>query len=170
MTDSKNLIERLFDERGSALRAFFRKRVRASFDIADLTQEVYLRILRVKSVELIQNPEAYLFTVANNLLKEQAMLARYGAASVEATDPVIEAELAQPPRFDIELDTATRNARLHEVLQQLPLKCQAVVNLYFHHDLTYQQIGEQLDISANMVKKYLAQAMAHCRRRMISLK
>lgn len=170
MADSKNLIERLFDERGGALRAFFRKRVRSSLDIADLTQEVYLRILRVKSVELIQNPEAYLFTVANNLLKEQAVLARRDAASVQVHDPAVEPELALLPRFDMELDDATRQVRLREVLQQLPLKCQAVVTLYFHQELTYQQIGERLGISDNMVKKYLAQAMAHCRRRMTSLR
>ncbi len=170
MTDSRTLIERLFEERGGALRAFFRKRVRTPFDIADLTQEVYLRILRVKSSELIQNPEAYLFTVANNLLKERAVLARRQGASVDATDPLVEPELAQLPRFEADMDAGIRNARLREVLQQLPLKCQAVVAMYFQQGLTYQQIGDELGISANMVKKYLAQAMAHCRRRMMSLR
>jgi RNA polymerase sigma-70 factor (ECF subfamily) len=111
-----------------------------------------------------------LFTVAKNLLKERAVLARRQGQAVDAADPVIAAELAELPRFDSELDTARRQVRLRAVLQQLPLKCQAVVALYFQQNLTYQQIGEQLGISSSMVKKYLAQALAHCRKRMMGLK
>ncbi|MGC3980087.1 MAG: sigma-70 family RNA polymerase sigma factor [Steroidobacteraceae bacterium] len=171
MTDfTRQLLERLFEERGGALRAFFSKRNASQPDIADLTQEVYLRILRVKSAELIQNPEAYLFTVANNLLKEQAVLRRRQANSVDASDPVVEAELSELPRFELDMDATTRQERLNAVLQQLPSKCQAAVALYYQQNLTYQQIGEQLGISGNMVKKYLAQALAHCRKRMMSLK
>lgn len=166
----RQLLERLLQERGSALRAFFSRRAVNPADIADFTQEVYLRILRVKSAELIQNPEAYLFTVAGNLLKEQAVLARRNSNSVEATDPEVAAELAELPRFELDMDTDARRVRLREVLQQLPLKCQAVVALYFQRDMTYQQVGEQLGISSNMVKKYLAQALAHCRKRMSSLR
>lgn len=170
MTESNPLtLESLFEERRAALRAFFRRRSVRPEDLADVMQEVYLRMLRVKDVELINNPEAYLFTVAGNLLKERAVLAQRAAVSVEHDAPEIAVELAELPQFDRDLDSELRHRRLREVLKQLPLKCQAVVSLYFQRGMTYQQVGEQLGISSNMVKKYLAQALAHCRKRMGSL-
>jgi len=38
------------------------------------------------------------------------------------------------------------------------------------HGLSYQEIAQKLDISVHMVKKYLVHALAHCRRRMSSLR
>jgi DNA-directed RNA polymerase specialized sigma24 family protein len=32
--------------------------------------------------------------------------------------------------------------------------------------MTYEQIGEQLGVSANMVKKYLSKALSYCRQRL----
>src|ERR1700730_10086252 len=95
----KAFMERLFAHRG-ALQAFFYRRLRTKSDAADLVQEVYLRMLRVTDTEAIQNPEAYLFTVAGNLLKENAAVDRRqaeGAAIEEADVPQL---LTQAPGFD----------------------------------------------------------------------
>jgi DNA-directed RNA polymerase specialized sigma24 family protein len=40
----------------------------------------------------------------------------------------------------------------------------------YQHGLSYQQIADQLQISPHMVQKYLGLALAHCRRRMASMK
>jgi RNA polymerase sigma-70 factor (ECF subfamily) len=73
------------------------------------------------------------------------------------------------PAFDGQVDDAQRVARLREVLQQLRPKCQAAVMLRFAHGLTYREVATRLEISPQMVKKYVAQALAHCRRRMARL-
>ena len=70
------LIERLFAHHRAALQAFFYRRVKAKDDTADLVQEVYLRMLRVKDTDAIKNPEGYLFAVASNLVFEQSVLNR----------------------------------------------------------------------------------------------
>jgi len=62
-------LDRLLAERGERLRSFLRRRARPGTEIADLSQEIYLRLLRVPEPEAIANPEAYLFTVAGNLLR-----------------------------------------------------------------------------------------------------
>ena len=87
----KAFVERLFAHRG-ALQAFFFRRLQTKSDAADLVQEVYLRMLRVKDSDSILNPEAYLFTVAGNLLKENAAADRRQARAVEFD----EADDAQP--------------------------------------------------------------------------
>jgi DNA-directed RNA polymerase specialized sigma24 family protein len=40
------------------------------------------------------------------------------------------------------------------------------VVLRYRHELSYEEIGSRLGVSSNMVTKYLAQALAHCRCRM----
>jgi RNA polymerase sigma factor (sigma-70 family) len=55
------------------------------------------------------------------------------------------------------------------VLMQLSPKCRAAVALRYRQELSYEEIGERLGVSSNMVKKYLVQALAHCRCRMASM-
>jgi RNA polymerase sigma factor (sigma-70 family) len=165
----KAFVERLIAHRG-ALQAFFLRRLRTKSDAADLVQEVYLRMLRVKNPDSILNPEGYLFTIAGNLLKENAAADRRQAQAAD----VEEADLVQPTSgvqgFDTALDSARRVERLSVVLKELSPKCCAAVILQYRHGLSYQQIGERLGISPRMVKKYLTQALNHCRRRMARLR
>jgi RNA polymerase sigma-70 factor (ECF subfamily) len=164
----KAFVERLFAHRG-ALQAFFYRRLRTKSDAADLVQEVYLRMLRVSDTDAIQNPEGYLFTVAGNLLKENAAVDRRQAeaADVEEADGPSLKELSG---FDTELDAARRVERLRVVLEELSPQCCAAVILQYRHELSYQQIADRLEVSPSMVKKYLTQALSHCRRRMARLR
>lgn len=169
MTDSpKRFVETLFARHRETLQAFFYRRIRTKADAADLAQEVYLRMLRVNDTDAIRNPEAYLYTVARNLLKENAVADRRQAsgARVEEADTL---QLAEWPAFDVPLDSKRRIERLREVLRQLPPKCCAAVVLQYRYELSYQEIAERLEVSPHMVKKYLAQALGHCRRRMARL-
>src|ERR1700727_691554 len=73
MADPKRkLMERLEVHR-AALQAFFYRRVNVRHDAADMVQEVYLRMLRVKDSDALRNPEGYLFTVASNLVYERSV-------------------------------------------------------------------------------------------------
>ena len=162
----KGLVERLFAEHRSALQAFFYRRIRTKSDAPDLAQEVYVRMLRVSDEQAIRNPERYLYTVASNLVKEYAVLDRWQAHSVDLEGASIQQQLGELPTFDGQLDVAQRVARLRTVLGQLSPKCRAAVVLQYRHGLSYQEIGERLNVSPHMVKKYLAQGLAHCRRRM----
>jgi RNA polymerase sigma factor (sigma-70 family) len=160
------LVERLFEQHRDALQAFLYRRVRTKPDAADLAQEVYLRILRVADPDAIRNPEAYLYTVAANLLKENAVADRRRAAIMQEDDGQ---DAEAPINVDGSFDTSRRIERLREVLRQLPLKCQAAVLMRYRQGLSIQEIALRLGVSSHMVKKHLAQALAHCRRRMASL-
>lgn len=164
-----SLVERLFAEHGGALQAFFRRRVRAKADAPDLAQEVYLRMLRISDQEAIRNPVLYLYTVANNLVKEHALRDRRWSTGLDIDASGVREELESPPAFEGDLDAVQRVARLRTVLQQLRPKCQAAVALRFTEGLTYREVGVRLGISPQMAKKYVAQALVHCRRRMARL-
>jgi DNA-directed RNA polymerase specialized sigma24 family protein len=86
-------------------------------------------MLRVADMESIQNPEAYLYTVASNLAKEHARQALADERVVDVHDPVIQEQLAELPAFVGQLDREQRIKRLREVLPQLPAKAHAAVVL-----------------------------------------
>jgi RNA polymerase sigma factor (sigma-70 family) len=164
-----SLVERLFVEHGGALRAFFQRRVRAKADAADLAQEVYLRMLRIRDQDVIRNPVHYLYTVANNLVKEHSVLERRQASGVDIEEAPASEQLETLPEFGYELDARRRAARLEVVLKQLRPKCRAAVELRFTHELSFREIAIHLGVSPQMAKKYVAQGLSHCRRRMARL-
>src|SRR5580704_12135699 len=164
-----SLVERLFADHGGALRTFFLRRVRAKADAADLAQEVYLRMLRVSDQNAIRNPVHYLYTVANNLVKEHAVLDRRRASGIDIDEAPPHEQLETLPEFDGELDTRQRVARLGVVLKQLRPKCRAAVELRFTQGLSFREIAMHLGVSPQMAKKYVAQGLSHCRRRMARL-
>ena len=166
----KGLVERLFAEQHRALQAFFYRRIRSKSYVPDLVQEVYVRMLRVSDTDAIRNPEHYLYTVASNLVKEHAVLERRQAGAIDVDDVGIQDLLGELPAFDRQLDTSRRVARLRTVLAQLSPKCRATVMLRYRHELSYEEIGDRLGVSSNMVKKYLAQALGHCRCRMAEMR
>jgi RNA polymerase sigma factor (sigma-70 family) len=163
---AKQLVERLFAGNRTALLSFFRRFVREPSDARDLAQEVYLRMLRVRDTDKIQNPEGYLFTVAANLVKEQRAVQRRHGLEIDAADENIQMYLTETTNIDSEIDHAVRVRRLRVVLKQLSPKGQAVIMLQYMHGMSHQEIAERIGISPRMVKKYLAKGIAQCRLRM----
>jgi RNA polymerase sigma-70 factor (ECF subfamily) len=162
-----SLIERLYAEHRAALHSFFRRRIRNQALAADLAQEVYLRMLRVRDPSAIRNPAVYLFTVASNLAKEQATLDQRQAGMDLDEAPLEEA--STPLSLDGELDLKQRVDRLERALGQLSPKCRAAVVLRFRHDLSYHQIAAHIGVSTQMAKKYVARGLEQCQRRLAGL-
>jgi RNA polymerase sigma factor (sigma-70 family) len=168
MGDSnKGLVEKLFNEHCRAVQAFFYRRVRTKADALDLAQEVYVRLLRVNEMDAIRNPEHYLYAVASNLAKEHAALERKQGLSVDIDDATVQQHLSEWPALDGQIDSQQRAMELRAVLEQLTPKCRAAVTLRYRDNLRYQEIAVRLGVSANMVKKYLVQALCHCRNHLV---
>src|SRR5262249_14808145 len=70
----------------------------ASADVGDLTQEVYLRLLRIDNHETIRNPQAYIFTIATHVLHQHALRNASTPETVEMTDVL--SELQDAPELD----------------------------------------------------------------------
>jgi RNA polymerase sigma factor (sigma-70 family) len=163
---NKGFVEKLFAQHRRALQAYFHRRIRTKSDAPDLAQEVYVRMLRVSDTDAIRNPQLYLYTVASNLMKEHAVRDRRQASCLDIDDASVQQRLGELPSLDSELDASQTAGHLQSVLEQLPVKWRTAVILQYRYGLTYQEIADRLGVSSNMVKKYLAQALGQCRRRM----
>jgi RNA polymerase sigma-70 factor (ECF subfamily) len=164
--NQRRRIHAVFMDRAQALQVFFRKRLGRLRDTRDLTQEVYLRLLRAGEGRAILNPEAYLFTVANNLLKERRVMERREAERLNLSYPVAEEEAPDP---GIDLDRETRRRYLRLVLPELSPRERMVLFLTFEEELTQQQIAQQLGVSRPLVGRIISQAVLRCRERMAEL-
>jgi RNA polymerase sigma-70 factor (ECF subfamily) len=162
----RGFVEKLFAEHRRALQGYFYRRIRAKSDAPDLAQEVYLRMLRVSDPEAIRNPQLYLYTVASNLVKEHALLERRQVNRLDLDEADVQQLLGELPSLDSQLEGSQMVERLGAVVEQLPARWRTALILQYRYGLTYRQIGERLGVSPNMVKKYLAQALSHCRRGM----
>jgi len=121
--------ERLFAEHRAALQAFFQRRIRTKSDAPDLAQEAYLRMLRVSDADAIRNPELYLYTVANNIVEEHAVLDRRQASGVDVDETTVQQQLAELPAFDaaVSVDSLLEQARAHDEERVVSLDEMAVI-------------------------------------------
>ncbi|UPG88101.1 RNA polymerase sigma factor [Luteibacter aegosomaticola] len=151
-------------EQDGLLQRYIHRRAGHAWDAQDLVQETYLRLLSADP-ESIQNPEAYLFTVATNLLRQRAGGRLTGGREDSGLDDVFE-RLATPCEAASGVDQERRSQRLQELMGRLSPKCRAVMVLHYRDDLSYREIADQLDISVHMVKKYIVKGLAACRQGM----
>lgn len=157
---------RMFVKHHSALNGFFRRRVLHPWDAQDLAQEVYLRLLRVDRGEenTIDNVEAYLYTVAANLVKEHGILQKRLPANVDIATVFPELESPGGSAED-EIERQFRRQWAAETLDRLPARCRTVMIMRYRDEMSYEQVATALGISTHMVKKYVVKALALCRER-----
>ncbi len=141
---------------------FLYRGVRIRADAQDLAQEIYLRMLRVKSPELIESPRAYLYRVAIHVLDEWRTKERRAKqhSSDGLEDIVASTGLYDNPRQrDLAVD-------LRSALHHLPASYSATLILHWHYGMTYAEVAEHLDVTERQVKRYVVKGYAALRSRL----
>jgi RNA polymerase sigma-70 factor (ECF subfamily) len=157
----------LFAEKSATLSSYMLRRVAHRWDAQDLVQEVYLRLLRIEPSDAanIRSPEAYLFTVAANLVKEHAVLRQQQPLGSDELEQVVE-QLVAPTNLEADMDSELRRKQLEELIDRLSPKCRAVLIMHYRDGMSYREIAGRMSMSTNMVKKYIVKGLAACRQRM----
>ena len=161
---AKRGLARMFAEHGPVLRGFFVRRG-AKDEAEDLVQETYLRLLRAHECQgdAIANPEAYLFTVALNLAREQAVRRRWSLLPIEELENITTL-LADEESVEDAAERAQRRQHLQALLRTLPERTRAVLVMQYRDGLSYKQIAERMGVSPHMVKKHVVRGLSVCRR------
>ena len=131
-------------------------------DAGDVSQETYLRLLRLKDVEVIEQPHAYVFRVAIHVVREMSIREQSQAILPQTLGQAFESE----GPFNLPMDTAehvARLAHLQQCINGMPSTYQAILVLRKRDGMTYQEIAKKLGISVHTVKKYLYRAVSQCR-------
>nr|WP_298720960.1 sigma-70 family RNA polymerase sigma factor [uncultured Steroidobacter sp.] len=148
------------------LMRYLRRRLRNSADARDIAQETYTRLLRMDKVEVIRDPQAYLFRIAANLAYEHELAQRRERTRLDEPPLIDDLERLTPMPPDEHAELAAHVARLNRAMARLSPKSRAALVLHRRDGLTYEEIAQQLGTSVHMVKKYIASGLEQCRARM----
>lgn len=155
----------VFENYAAELHRFLLRRLRRPEDAEDLAQEVFMRLSRIDDSEFVQKPRAYLFGIASHVVFEFRMRGRskeWITFDSEAVEQLAEhpAELAP----DLLADRLDQQKQLKAALLKLPRIHLAVFLLHKRDGYSYEEIGEQLKISARKIETYIAQARTMLRK------
>lgn len=162
----RKVLHSLILAKASAVQSFLRRRV-PGHHVPDLAQEVFVRLLQAGEARNVLNPEACLFTVAANLVREHAAIERTQALRhVTLSDPVVAEALTEESAAVGEAGSKLLVNRLHQALQELPPIAVTAIHMAYTQERSYQEIARSLGMSKAAVGRLLQSALRHCCRRM----
>jgi RNA polymerase sigma-70 factor (ECF subfamily) len=155
----------VYIERREDLRRFFQARLGGRADVEDLVQELYLKVQAVTGEE-IDNPPAYLYRLASNLMLDRLRRAkRTGARETEwrrANHATVGAlDVADIPDAESAVIARQRLERLSQALTTLSPVTQQVFRLHKFEGLTHVETAAQMGISRSAVEKHVSLALSH---------
>lgn len=154
---------RILSTYGRLVRDYLRRRLpHHSHDLDDLSQEVYMRLLRVKDSENVRNPPAYVRRIAYRVIAEFLQTKRKGGNKVVSFEDLAP-HLQDPPSDASSEDMCIHTQALERAFAQLPPMEQAVLLLRKRDGYSHTEVAKQLRISKFMVHKYLKQAYTRLR-------
>ena len=128
----------------------------------DVVQETFVKFQRNGALRRENEPATWLFTVcrnaALNVCRKDRRMMYVGEEIIEAC----ESEQLMP--FD-QLEKKEATGFLLRIVSTLPLRQQEVIQLKFQNDLSYQQIAEIMQTTANNVGVLLHTALKTLRQR-----
>jgi RNA polymerase sigma-70 factor (ECF subfamily) len=155
-----SVLEQFARQYAQVLTRFFNRRVENRSDVADLVQDVFLRLSRLDNLGEIEKPEQYLFTTAASALRDKRR--REAVREQHAHQPFDE---STDGRSDFAPDRvlAGREAvdRLRSAIRELPERTRDVFVLRALEELKMAEIARVLGISQRAVEKHYAKALAH---------
>lgn len=128
----------------------------------DLTQEVFLRLMGEGCPPSLRSPEAFVFTLARNLLRDRArrLYIRAGNATVPLEDVQLRCDGPTP---DEVLEHGERLQRVMTCLQSLKPDTRRAFLLHRIHGHSYAEIARMLGVSVSMIEKHVMAAIAALR-------
>lgn len=125
----------------------------------DLVQEVYYRLLRQTSLDHIEDPRAYMYRTARNIMLEQIRKNRVvSITTVQNIDELGSIDIAPSPEQAV---SARRElARVMGFIEALPARCRAVFELRKVHGLSQAETARRLSLSENIIEKETAKGLS----------
>jgi RNA polymerase sigma-70 factor (ECF subfamily) len=141
------------------LMQFLHQNWRNQSDIADLRQEVYVRVYEAAQDRLPEHPKTFLLRTAHNLLvdrvRREQIVPIAAVADLDALGVALEAP--GPERSTIAKDMLRR---LQSALDRLPPRCREAVVLKQIEGLSRGEIAERMGITPDAVSQYLSKGVA----------
>jgi RNA polymerase sigma-70 factor (ECF subfamily) len=149
----------LYADHHSWLQQWLRTRLGNACDAADLAHDTFLRILDKRRLDDINEPRAFLTTVARGILVNWYQRRALERSFLDALATLPEPEVPSPEQRHLILETL---AQVDAMLDSLPPRARQAFLLSQLDGLKYEDIATRLGCSLISVKRYMKQAFLAC--------
>jgi RNA polymerase sigma factor (sigma-70 family) len=151
-------LSRCYQELDVPLREYLMRNTRSSHDADDLAQEVYLRLVRRRSLAGISDPRAFVFRAAKNLLRDRSRRRQTRERWLDgAPAPHVEPpDITSDPSLEFESLEMLRG--LERVLSGLKASTRMAFLRYRVEECAHVEIAAEMGVSISMVEKHVKAA------------
>ena len=131
-------------------------------DVDDLTQEVFLRLAGNACPANLLSPDAFVFTLARNLIRDRARRLYTKAATRSVCLDEVELHCDRPTPEEM-LEHQQCLARVSQVLASMKDTTRHAFLLHRVHGYSYAEIAREMRVSVSMVEKHVMAAISALR-------
>ncbi|MBB3102762.1 sigma-70 family RNA polymerase sigma factor [Azomonas macrocytogenes] len=161
MLSRDSSITHLYAQHQGWLQGWLRRRLNDSSDAADLAQDTFLRVLQRRQNLSLEEPRAYLRTIAHGLLIDLWRRRDIERAWLETLQQLPEQQAPSPEVSLLMIETLVA---IDNLLDELPPAVREAFLLAQLEGLSCPRIAERLGVSLSTVERYIAKALRHCYR------
>ena len=144
-----------------SLRNYISRFMVSAHEIDDVSQETFLRAYKAEQKTAIDQPKAFLFRVAKNM-----MLSEFSNKTRKMIDYVDDFEQGQPQGHSENLeDSMIARQKLGvycEAVASLPPRCRQVILMKKVYGMSYKEIARRMNITVSAVEKQLVKGGKKC--------
>lgn len=152
-------VHTLYADHHRWLCGWLRKRLGCVDHAADMAQDTFIRVLTQRKAPELREPRAYLSTIARSL-----MIDMFRRRTLEQA--YLETLASRPEALDISPETRfliiETLLEIDRILNGLGARTRQIFLMAQLDGLSYVEIGRQLQVSVNTVKKHAVRALMHC--------
>ena len=160
-------LESLYEQHFNGLVRFIRGRIQSHEDAEDMAQQAFIRIQPLLETNQLDNPAAYLYQTASNLVIDQLRHRKIQRSYISSE---LDKQAAMYEEYHMDMCTPERKltadndlAAVEAALEGLPHKCRQAFLMHRVKGYTYNDIADAKNVSVSSVEKYILQALKHCR-------
>jgi RNA polymerase sigma factor (sigma-70 family) len=155
----QHALHHLYSEHRAWLHTWLRRHLQCTADAADLTQDVFVRVLRSRQAERIDEPRAFLTTLARRTLFTFWRRREIEQAYVEAVQHLPE---ALAPSAEQQAQAREAIEALDRLLGGLPPPVRQVFLFSRLDGMTHVDIARATGLSLATVERHMKRAYLHC--------
>jgi len=162
MAEDRPNIRLFYSRQREALVRFLTQRTRDPALAEDIAQEAWIRINHAGTAAAIDNPQAYLFRIAANLVTDHARAAARRRLTRGEIDELLQVPQDEPDPEKVAIDRSELQLVL-AVLQGLPERQRQILLMSRLERLPHRDIAQRFGISTRTVEFELSRALSACR-------
>ncbi|MBL4767392.1 MAG: sigma-70 family RNA polymerase sigma factor [Rhodobacteraceae bacterium] len=164
-TKHTSFIVQMYQDNHEGFLRFLMQKTQNREEAHDVLQEAFQKMINREGLEDMENPRAYLYRTATNLIIDRQRKGQHHQKyirevinNVDMGSATITPERQVAARQELDL--------VYEALQELPEKCSRAFLMHREQHMKYNEIAEALKVSISMVEKYMIQALKHLRHKL----